>query len=202
MYYRETLNASEAFVKATGYKGKNAKHHAKRLLRDPRLQEMLGQQAMDDRAITAVKVADVVQGLREIAFMDPGALFEPYLDPTSGEIRGLRLKHILEMPIEVRRCIASVKVVKRNLIAGDGLTDDLYEVKFWNKNDALDKLAQYLGMLTIKVEHTVTVETLSKMSDEELAATHTQLATEWAQHVEARKRLRAAAVRAPEAQRA
>jgi hypothetical protein len=38
-------------------------------------------------------------------------------------------------------------VVIKNAAAGNGVTDLVHKVKFWNKLDALNALAQHLGLL-------------------------------------------------------
>jgi hypothetical protein len=60
---------------------------------------------------------------------------------------GVTIHRIIDLPIEVRRCIASVKVLKRNLTTGDGKMDEVIEVKFWNKNQALELLAKCQGLI-------------------------------------------------------
>jgi len=54
---------------------------------------------------------------------------------------------VKDLPREVRGCIASVKVVKKNLIAGDNSTEWVHEIKLWNKPKALELLALHFGLL-------------------------------------------------------
>ena len=78
--------------------------------------------------------------IREIArlcFSDNGDFFDE-----SGH-----LKNVKALPPEVRACIASIKVVKKNLIAGDNSQEYVHEVKLWNKPKALELLAMHLGLL-------------------------------------------------------
>lgn len=188
--YRETLNATDAFIKATGFTGprKNANHHAKRLLKDPRVQAMIAVQAMDDRAQTSINIEKIVTGLTHIAQLDPAEAFTPIRD-ARGRVTAMVLRNIFDMPIEVRRCIASIEVIKRNITAGDGKVDTLYKVKFSDRMDAYRILAQYVGMMNVKVEHTITAEHLAKLSDTELKVTMTDALSRWNRHVDARQRL-------------
>ena len=92
----------------------------------------------------------VEQELRYLALSDPIALFEK----AHGKARTFTLKQIHQMPEDVRRCIASIKVRTENLTAGDGEQDTTVEVKLWDKTKALELCARALGMLkdTLVVE--------------------------------------------------
>lgn len=197
--FRATFDATKAAL-AAGYNATGATAHGSRMLRDPRVVELLSKHALDDRSIASVRVAEVIQALREIAFLDPLGAFEKVTTSAFGRpYVKIRLRDISDMPVEIRRAIASIKVVRRNLVSGDGVADDMYEVKFWNKNDALDKLAQHLGMLTLKVEHTISVKQLERMSDEELSVAHRDALAVWERHVQARDRMRQGIKALPEA---
>lgn len=49
--------------------------------------------------------------------------------------------------------IASFEVVKKNVTAGDGLTDTVAKVKVIDKTKVLEMLAKHFALLTEKVEH-------------------------------------------------
>jgi hypothetical protein len=55
----------------------------------------------------------------------------------------------------VRACIASVKTTKKNLTVGDGVQEDVIEVKLWDKVKALDQAGRYHGLFVERHEHTV-----------------------------------------------
>jgi hypothetical protein len=40
-----------------------------------------------------------------------------------------------------------VKATKKNLTAGDGKTEDVVEVRLWDKTRALESLAKHFGLL-------------------------------------------------------
>ena len=68
----------------------------------------------------------VIQEICCIAFADPKDLFDK---------KGKKFLPVAKMPEPVRRAIASIKI-KAGAV----------EVRFWNKNDALEKLMNYLGV--------------------------------------------------------
>lgn len=65
-----------------------------------------------------------------------------------------KLKPIHEWPENLARAVASVKAMKKNLTAGDGKTDDVVEIRLWDKTAAVTLLMRHLKMLTDKIEHT------------------------------------------------
>jgi hypothetical protein len=117
-------------------------------------------------------------------------MFQRCIDPNT-RTATLRLLDITEMPVEVRRCISSFKVIQRNLVAADGQVDTLLvEVKLWNKNQALDTLARHKALLSQKTDDAITAKQLETMSDEELQATINAMKEKWDRHVAARARAR------------
>ena len=68
--------------------------------------------------------------------------------------RKFTLREIAEMPEELQRCIASVKVKTENLTAGDDAQDTTVEIRLWPKVQALELCARSLGMLkdTVVIE--------------------------------------------------
>ena len=51
------------------------------------------------------------------------------------------------MPLEVRRVIESVEVVRRNLTVGDGTQEHVYKVKLISKGRMHELLARHVGLL-------------------------------------------------------
>jgi phage terminase small subunit len=78
------------------------------------------------------------------------------------------LLHPTRMPREIRTAVSSIKVVKRNLVSGDGKQDEVYEVKFWDKVRALETLAKHFGLLIDKVEHTGSVDLVHRLQQARL----------------------------------
>jgi Terminase small subunit len=177
---------------AAGYPESSAPQEGSRMLADSRVQEMLAKHALDAQASANVRAGDILTWLLEIASLDPARMFEQRIHPTTGLVT-LRLKEITEMPLAVRRCISSFKVIKKNLAAGDGHIDTLYEVKFWSKTKALELLAQHKQLLQQRdTDGQITAKQLEKMSDEDLAKTIAEAKEKWDRHVAARARARLA----------
>lgn len=95
-----------------------------------------------------------------IAFSDPGELFTD-----SGQ-----LKHIKDVPKQARQAISSMKVTTRREPGSDDPADVLYitEIKWWDKNTALNGLGKHLGLLKDIVE--IRNRRWGDLSDEELIA--------------------------------
>lgn len=80
-----------------------------------------------------------------IAFSDIADLYDPNTN---------QLRHPRHIPYETRKCIQSVRVQRqRTTTATNGktrttITDSTVEYRFWNKIDALGKLARHLGLDT------------------------------------------------------
>lgn len=97
----------------------------------------------------------VEQELRALAFTNTAALSFAKLRGADGKLRRtFSLREVHDMPEEVQRCIASIKVRTENLTAGDGVQDTTVEIRWWDKVKALELCARALGMLkdTIVVE--------------------------------------------------
>lgn len=54
--------------------------------------------------------------------------------------------------------IASLEVIKKNMAAGDGVTDTVAKMKLWDKLKALEMLAKHFGLLVEKLEHSGGIE--------------------------------------------
>jgi hypothetical protein len=82
----------------------------------------------------------VEKELALIGLMNAGRLFG------TGKKR-YTLREIAEMPEDMQRCIASVKVRTENITAGDDKQDQTVEIRLWPKVQALELCARSLGML-------------------------------------------------------
>jgi phage terminase small subunit len=100
----------------------------------------------------AVTADRTIREIGRLAFSDIGQLFD-----AKGRLRPLH-----ELPADVRAAIASVKISKKNLTAGDGVVEDVIEVKLWDKLRAVEMAAKHHGLLLEKIEHS------GKMTLEEL----------------------------------
>lgn len=134
--YLVDFDATRA-ARAVGYKGKHISKTASRLLGAPHIQAAIKREIESRAQRLRATVDNTVQEIARLSFSDVGDLFDV----------GGNLKSVKELPREVRACIASIKVVKKNLIAGDNAVEYVYEIKFWNKPKALELLATHLGLL-------------------------------------------------------
>lgn len=186
--FLKTLNATKSAL-ACGYKESNAREQGSLMLADPRVQELLSRHNLEAMASTSVTHGEVVQAIKEIAFLDPGECWWLSIHPKTG-VMTLALRDLPLMPLHVRRAISSFKVIKRNMVAGDGKMDVVIEVKFWNKNEALSLLAQYKGMIRQQqaADAAVTQAQIEKLSDEDLALRHAEALEVWNRHLLARRR--------------
>src|SRR5439155_2272952 len=120
-----------------GYAGKHLRSTACHLLAAPHIQAAVKREIADRTARLRATVDNTVREIARLSFSDVGELFDE-----SG-----RLKNVKALPPEVRACIASVKVVKKNLITGDNSQEWVHEIKLWNKPKALELLATHLVLL-------------------------------------------------------
>ena len=95
----------------------------------------------------------VLEEYRRIAFSDPGAFWEKVqMRDVTGPVMVVRLKDITELAPEQRAVLASFEALIKNAATGHGVTDLVHKIKFWNKLDALEALAQHLGLLKNQME--------------------------------------------------
>ena len=67
-----------------------------------------------------------------------------------------QVRPLREWPEALQRSVASVEVVVKNAEAGDGHTDRMLKVCFWDKTKALEMLMRRAGLFQdkVKIEHT------------------------------------------------
>ena len=191
--YRQHFDCSKAAI-AAGYSAHSARSTGSDLLKEPKIQALLAERSLSTVAAVNVKVEDVLRALSEIAYLDPAECFDAV---STGKGLRLKLKDLHTMPVAVRRCISSFKVTRQNVTTGDGEMDDVLEVKFWSKIEALAMLGKHLGMLNTVIEQRVTVEHFQKQPVAQLVADQRQDLERLERHLAAQRRLRAAAEEAP-----
>ena len=130
---------------------------------------MLDSLGLDANGLTPDRV------LEELIYIGMGDIAE-FFDDDGGNLRPIH-----EIPAHARGMIAGLDVMKRNLTAGDGRLDEIRKVKLWSKVEALDRLAQHLGLLRTQVDFTLTVQRAERMSDAEIAAELEVLQKQFAQ---------------------
>ena len=140
-------SATQAAIRA-GYSPKTAKAQGSRLLTDVDIAAELQakqEKKLDELDLTAKRVLSEIMAL---GFLDVGALFDE---------RG-NFRPIQDLPVSVRKAIASVEVVKRNLTAGDDKQDEIIKLRLWDKNKALEMLCKNLNLFRETIEHTGGIE--------------------------------------------
>lgn len=148
MFCREyliDLNATKAAIRA-GYSKKTANEQGSQMLAidyiAARIQQLMTERAQE----VGVTASDVLRELLLIAKTDLGQAYDD-----EGH-----LKPIHEIPEDIRRAIAGIKVFDE--FEGFGKdrvkVGEVREVKFWDKPKALELLGRHLKLFTDKVEHT------------------------------------------------
>jgi phage terminase small subunit len=131
-HYLACLNGAEAARRA-GYAEAHADKQARVLLKHPTVRQMLKDQHRALLAKIQTTQERVWHEISRIAFLDPAEAFDE-----NGE-----LKKLADMPEDLRRAIAGLKVTVKQF--GDDETVEK-EVKFVSKDAALDKLLRLTGM--------------------------------------------------------
>lgn len=131
-----------------------------RLLRRPEIADFIRQKHREAVQKVEVEVEDILRELVAVGFSN----LRYALDPVTGALLPMG-----QMPDQTQRAIASLKVTKKNLTAGDGEQEDVVEVKTWPKVAALELLARHKGILIDRVERGGPGE-FAQMSREQLDA--------------------------------
>jgi len=126
--YVEHLNGTKAAI-AAGYERTTANRTGSKLLSKAVVQSLIRERLTD----SGVSSARTLRELARIAYSDLGECFNE-----DGS-----LKKITELPEHVRATVSSVKVLKRNISAGDGVVEDVHEIKLWDKLKALELCGKY-----------------------------------------------------------
>ncbi|MDV4167802.1 terminase small subunit [Rhodovulum sp. FJ3] len=145
--YLIDLNATQAAIRA-GYSEKTAYSMGQRLLKNVEVQKAIAaaQSKRSDRV--GVQAEDVLRELVRVGMSDLRKAFT-----ADGKLRPLN-----ELDDDTASAISSVKVVTRPSGEvdehGNRAVEYVHEVKLWDKNSALEKIAKHLGMYVERVEHT------------------------------------------------
>lgn len=140
-------NATEA-AKTAGYSEKTARQQGQRLLTDvdikARVSKRRSEVISEAEQETGITVSGILRELYAIVHSDLRKAFNP-------ETGALLPPH--KWPDDVAKAMSSIKVVEMTGAAAMGGADGLEhvpmytkEVKFWDKNSAIDKAMKHLGM--------------------------------------------------------
>jgi phage terminase small subunit len=139
--YLVDLNATQAAIRA-GYSEKTARTQASELLTKPDIEAAIAKGKARQLATTELSAVRVLEEYRRVAFSN----VRDYFDDAG------RLKPLKDLPAAVTASLASIKTTKKNLTAGDGVQEDVVEVRLWDKTRALNDLARHFALLVDRVE--------------------------------------------------
>jgi phage terminase small subunit len=140
--YLIDLNGKQAAVRA-GYSPKSAEFQASKLLADSKVSQEVAKGKAEQLQTAGLSATRTLEEMRRLAFSDVRKLFD-----ADGNLKPL---HLLDD--DAAASIASLEVVKKNLAAGDGVTDTVHKIKTWDKTRNLEMLAKHFGLLEEKVAH-------------------------------------------------
>jgi phage terminase small subunit len=161
------LNATRA-ARAAGYSAKTAKQAGSRVLTNVDVSAAVqAGQAVHLGRLDITKQR-VLEEYARIAFSDPRRFWEKAQVPHAVDGGGplvtvVRLKAITELGPDEAAALAGFEAVIKNAAAGDGQTDLVHKIRFWNKLDALNALAQHLGLLKNQMEVTGLEELFARL---------------------------------------
>jgi len=128
------LGTQAGAARRAGYTGNRVGEIARRLMNEPAVRERIAEIQRDMIRRIKVDQTTVLAELTRIAFADPGKIVD-----NKGELLPLN-----EIDEDTRRALAGYKVT-RKVFGEDGESVEK-EVKFINKEGALDKLGKHLGL--------------------------------------------------------
>lgn len=136
--YLKDLNGTQAALRA-GYSEKSARTEASQLLAISEVQDRIGELAQARNEKLEIDANVVLVELLRMLTSDAAVAY----DQDTGT-----LKAIHDIPIDLRRCIASVKT--QETFEGSGKerewTGYIKEVKFWSKEKAAELLGRHLAL--------------------------------------------------------
>lgn len=134
------MTADAAYI-AAGYKESRAA--ASRLSANVSIQARVSELVEIGAGRAEVSVERVLKEMARIGFSDVRKIFD----------ENGNLKQIHDLDDDTASAVSAVKVVVKSL--GEGEVEYVKEIKFWDKNSGLEKLAKHLNMFIDRVEHTV-----------------------------------------------
>ena len=140
--YLVDLNGKQAAMRA-GYSERSAEVTASKLLRNPKVQEVVAAAQTARAERVEVKADDVLRELLLIARTDIGDAFSE-----TGALLPLK-----EMPAHLRRAISSIEV-EQLTVEGEAI-GTVAKVKLWDKPKSLELLGKHLRLFVDKVEAVV-----------------------------------------------
>jgi phage terminase small subunit len=151
--YLKDTNATQAAIRA-GYSPKTAEQQGSRLLRNVQVAEAVKTKTEKQLAKAEITAERVLQEIGRIAFLDIRGLFDE---------KG-RFKAAHQLDDDTAHAIAELIVLKENLIAGDGRSDQVWKLKPADKLAALTLLAKRFALVKEQVEVTGLDELVERLT--------------------------------------
>lgn len=145
--YLKDLNATQAAIRA-GYSKESASDLGHQTINRPHVKKEIDRQLEARSTRTLITADKMLHEIFQIADCDPNEALEPNGD----------LKPINEMPVYVRKCIASLEIEAMYEMDYEGDKPKkvevgiLKKVKFWSKDRAQENLAKHLRLLAERFE--------------------------------------------------
>lgn len=142
--YLVDLNATQAAIRA-GYSADSAASQGWDLLQKPEIREAIEVAALERAKRVQVSGDDILRRLKEIAFVDLRHAYD----------ENGRLKGVQDLPSDVARALAGIKVYDEFEGSGDERVKvgEVRELKFNDRLRALELLGKNIAIFTDKVEH-------------------------------------------------
>lgn len=141
--YLIDLNATQAAIRA-GYSKKTANEQGARLLANASVAAAVAAGQREQHGRLQLTADEGREQNAFIARLDPAEMFDEH---------GAVLP-VPKMPRHVRCALRSLKVVRRHLTSGNGVTDATLEVQFWDKGAAIEREYKHFGLLIDRVQVT------------------------------------------------
>ena len=141
--YLKDLNAAKAYIRS-GYSHKHAESHASRLAANGKVAAAIAAGIAVQLAKADLSASRTLEELRRVAFSNIKVFFDQ-----RGHLRGVR-----ELSDADASVLAATKVLKTNLVSGDGRREEVHEIKLWDKLKALEMLAKYFKLLEEQIHVT------------------------------------------------
>jgi phage terminase small subunit len=153
--YLKLGNATEA-AKQAGYSAKTAYSQGARLLKDVEIQSQLERLRSKIEERTIVTLEEVVQAIRDAAFLDPADIYDD-----NGNIKPLS-----QIPLAARRAIVGLKTTTFNQAGGDGVQETVADVRFVDKAKSFDMLMKHKsGYAPLEVNVTGMEEAVRRLQE-------------------------------------
>lgn len=150
--YLIDLNGKQAAIRA-GYKPSSAERTASDLLRVPEVSVAVTNGKTTQLQTAELSAARVLEEYRRLAFLDARSFWDEHGN----------LKPLKDLTAEQGSALAGFEAVIKNAQAGDGITDTIHKIKFWDKTRALESLAKHFKLLTDVVDVRASDELIARL---------------------------------------